>query len=143
MTTKIKQAIIGGIVATAIMTLFTMIAPMMGMPKMSIPEMLVGMLGVPIEVAWVMHFMIGTIFAFSYALFFIKLLKKIDSKILRGAIFGIAVFIFAQIAIAIIGAMMGGMPPTEDSIMLLMLGSFMGHIVYGITVALFVKDPAA
>lgn len=37
MTPKIKQAVTGGIVATIIFTLFTMLAPMMGMPKMSIP----------------------------------------------------------------------------------------------------------
>ena len=69
MQNKITKSITAGIIGTTVMTLFMMIAPMMGMPKMSAPHMLSGMLGVPIAVGWIMHFMIGTIFAFAYALF--------------------------------------------------------------------------
>lgn len=139
MTTKIKQAVVGGIIATVIFTLFTMLAPMMGIPKMSVPAMLSGILGVPIGAGWVMHFMIGIILALAYVLFFIKLLKNIGNKILRGLIFGSIAFLFAQIMIAIMGAMTGGMPPMEGNMMLMMFGSLMGHIVYGITIAFFVK----
>ena len=143
MSNKITQAIIGGIVATAVMTAVMMIAPMMGIPKMSPPAMLSMMMGFPIVVGWMMHFMIGIIFAIAYAFFFIKVVKKISNNILKGAIFGFAVFIFAQIAIAMMGAMMGGMPPMEGSMMLIMIGSIMGHIIFGITVAMFVKEQVA
>lgn len=139
MTTRTKQALIGGIVGTAVMTIVTMIAPMMGMPKMSPPEMLSTMMGTPIAVGWVMHFMIGIIFAMTYALFFINLVKKINNNVLKGAIFGLAVFIFAQLMLAIMGTMFP-MPPMEGSMMLLMVGSIIGHLIFGITVALFVKD---
>ena len=142
MQNKITKSITAGIIGTAVMTLFMMIAPMMGMPKMSAPHMLSGMLGVPIAVGWIMHFMIGTIFAFAYAFFFINVLKKVSSNILKGAIFGFAVFIFAQIMMAIMGMMMP-MPPMEGSMMLMMIGSIMGHIVFGITVAIFVKEQVA
>jgi len=141
MTTKIKQSLLGGIVGTAVMTMVAFIAQMMGMPKMSPPEMLSMMTGFPIVVGWLMHFMIGIIFAMAYAFFFINVVKKISSNILKGAIFGFAVFVFAQIALAIMGAMMGGMPPMEGSMMLMMIGSLIGHVVFGITVALFVKEP--
>ncbi len=140
MFNKLTQAIIGGIVATAVMTIVMMIAPMMGMPKMSPPAMLSMMMGVPIVVGWLMHFMIGIIFAMAYAFFFIKVVKKVDSNILKGAIFGFVVFIFAQIAIGIMGVMMGGMPPMEGSMMLIMVGSAIGHIVFGIVAAMFVKE---
>lgn len=140
MTTKIKQSLIGGIVGTAVMTMVMFIAPMMGLPKMSPPEMLSMMMGFPIIVGWLMHFMIGIIFAMAYAFFFINVVKKINNNILKGAIFGFAVFVFAQIAMAIMGAMMGGMPPMEGSMMLMMIGSIMGHVIFGITVALFVKE---
>ena len=143
MQNKIIKSIIAGIIGTAVMTLFMMIAPMMGMPKMSPPAMLSMMMGFPIVVGWVMHLMIGIIFAFAYSFFFIKVVNKISNNILKGAIFGFAVFIFAQIAIAMLGAMMGGMPPMEGSIMLMMIGSIMGHIVFGITVAIFVKEQVA
>ncbi|MBK8501530.1 MAG: hypothetical protein IPL46_04590 [Saprospiraceae bacterium] len=140
MTIKIKQALIGGIVATVIMTLFTMMAPMMGMPKMNIPQMLSMMMGFPIAVGWIMHFMIGIIFAMSYAFFFINVVKGISSNVLKGAIFGMAAFVFAQIMMVIMGAMMGGAPPMEGSMVLTMFGSIMGHVIFGITVALFVKS---
>ena len=142
MQNKITKSITAGIIGTAVMTLFMMIAPMMGMPKMSAPHLLSGMLGVPIAVGWIMHFMIGTIFAFTYAFFFINVLKKVSSNILKGAIFGFAVFIFAQIMMAIMGMMMP-MPPMEGSMMLMMIGSIMGHIVFGITVVIFVKEQVA
>ena len=139
MQNKTLKSITAGIIGTAVMTLFMMIAPMMGMPKMSAPHMLSGMLDVPIAVGWVLHFMIGTIFAFSYAYFFINALKKVSSPILKGAIFGFTVFIFAQIMMAIMGMMMP-MPAMEGIMMLMMIGSIMGHIVFGITVALLVKE---
>lgn len=141
MTTKIKQALIGGIIGTAVMTLVMMIAPMMGMPKMSPPEMLSMMMGFPIVVSWMMHFMIGVIFAMAYAFFFINVVKKVSNNILKGAIFGMAAFVFAQIMMAIMG-MMFPMPPMEGSMMLMMVGSIMGHVIFGITVALFVKEQA-
>ena len=142
MQNKITKSITAGIIGTAVMTLFMMIAPMLGMPKMSAPHLLSGMLGVPIAVGWIMHFMIGTIFAFAYAFFFINILKKVSRNILKGAIYGFAVFLFAQFMLAIMG-MMIPLPPMEGSMMLMMIGSITGHIVFGITVAFFVKELVA
>lgn len=139
MTTKIKQALIGGILGTAVMTMVMFIAPFMGMPKMNPAAMLSMMMGFPIVVGWLMHFMIGVIFALAYALFFINLVKKVSNNILKGAIFGMAAFIFAQIMMAIMGLMLP-MPPMEGSMVLMMLGSIMGHVIFGIVVAQFVKE---
>jgi hypothetical protein len=110
----------------------------MGMPKMNPAAMLSMMMGFPIIVGWVMHFMIGIIFALAYAFFFINLIKKVINNILKGAIFGMAAFIFAQIMMAIMGMMLP-MPPMEGSMILMMLGSIMGHVIFGIVVAQFVK----
>ncbi|MCY7408823.1 MAG: hypothetical protein LH473_00990 [Chitinophagales bacterium] len=139
MANKITQPIIGGIVATVAFSLETIIAPFMGLPKMSPPEMLSTMMGVSIALGWIMHFMVGIIFAFAYAFLFIKVVKKVSNNILKGAIFGLAVFIIAQIFIAIIGLLMP-MPPMEGSMMLVIIGSFIAHIIFGIVVALFVKE---
>jgi hypothetical protein len=38
---------------------------------------------------------------------------------------------------------MGGMPPMEGSMMLMIIGIAIGHIVCGIVVAMFVKEPFA
>lgn len=139
METKIKQSVIGGIAGTAVMTMVMFVAPMMGMPKMNPAAMLSVMMGLPLSIGWIMHFMIGIIFALTYAFLFIPLVKKVNNNMLKGAIFGLAAFVFAQIAIAIMGAMLGGMPPMEDSMMLMMIGSIAGHVIFGIAVALFVK----
>jgi hypothetical protein len=139
METKIKQSLIGGIIGTAIMTMVMFIAPMMGMPKMNPAAMLSMIMGLPLAIGWIMHFMIGIIFALSYAFFFIHVVKKVNNNLLKGAIFGLAAFVFAQIAMAIMGAMLGGMPPIEGSMMLMMVGSIMGHVIFGIVVAIFVK----
>ena len=140
METKIKQSIIGGITGTAVMTMVMFVAPMMGMPKMNPAEMLSMMMGLPLTIGWIMHFMIGITFALIYAFFFIKVVKKISNNILKGAIFGLAAFIFAQIAMAMMGAMLGGMPPMEGSMMLMMIGSITGHVIFGIVVTAFVKE---
>lgn len=139
LTNKIQKAIQGGLSGTAVMTVVTLLAPLMGMPKMSPPEMLSTMLGFPILVGWIMHFTIGVIFALAYAYFFYDWVRKVSNNMLRGAIFGLAAFIFAQIMLAIMG-MMFPMPAMEGSIVLVMIGSIVGHIVFGITVALFVKE---
>ena len=39
--------------------------------------------------------------------------------------------------------MMMPMPPMEGSMMLIMTGSIIGHIIFGIAAALVVKDPVA
>lgn len=140
MKTKLQQAIVAGIIATTAMSIIMFITPIIGIPKISPPEMLSKMIGFSIYMGWIMHFMIGITFSTVYAFIFIKLIKKIKNNILRGIIFGFSVFIFAQIAIAIIGWMMGEMPPMQGSMMMTVIGSIIGHLVFGIVVALFVKE---
>lgn len=133
MIRNIINTIAGGLVGTAIMTLVTIMAPLMGMPKMSPPEMLSGMMGLPLIVAWMMHFMIGITFAGIYVFVFSKAFTS-PNVILKGALFGIAAFVFAQIMMFIMGKVMGGLPAPESPL-LMMIGSFMGHIVFGVAVA--------
>ncbi len=143
MNTKIQKSLLAGIAGTAVMTMITLIAPMMGMPKMNPAEMLAGMLGAPVIVGWVMHFMIGVIFAVSYNYFFAKQLAKISGPVVKGAVFGIIIFVFAQVMMMAMGAIMGGMMAPEGSKVLMMIGSLMGHIVFGIVVALVSKEKSA
>ncbi len=143
MTKKIETTVLAGLAGTAVMTAITFVAPMMGMPKMNPAEMLSGMLGAPVIVGWLMHFMIGVIFAFSYTMIFEKLLVKISSPVAKGAVFGIIIFVFAQVMMLAMGAMMKGMAAPEGSKALLMIGSLMGHIIFGIVVAIVLKEKKA
>ncbi len=136
MKSRIAQFLIAGMVATAVMTGIMFLAPMMGLPKMNPAEMLSGMMGVPLIVGYMMHFMIGVIFAALYVYLFNPKVH-IHSKLLKGVLFGFAVFIFAQVMLLIIGKMMP-MPMAQDNIVLMMVGSLIGHLVFGIVVALIV-----
>lgn len=140
MKTKISQAVIGGLVGTAAMTMVMFIAPMMGLPKMSPPAMLSMMMGVPLFAGWIGHFMIGIIFTIMYAFLLYPLLKKVSGRVLKGIVFGLAAFIFAQIAMAVMGAMLGGMPAPEGSMVLVLMGSVIGHLVFGVVAAQFVVE---
>lgn len=137
MKTKIEQALIAGIAGTAAMTMLMFIAPMMGIPKMNAAEMLSGMIGVPIIIGWVMHFMIGVIFAALYTFFSARILNKTESNVMKGVIFGLMVFAVAQLAMVMMGQCILCMPNGGIS---MFMGSLMGHILYGIVVVLIVKE---
>jgi len=139
MKTKISQAVIGGIVATLVMTMVMFVAPYMGLPKMNAAAMLSMMMSVPVLIGWGIHFMIGIVFALAYVFLFVAILKKVNNIIIKGIIFGLAVFVFAQIMMAVMGAIFGGMSSPEGSILLVLLGGIIGHIVYGIIVSLLIK----
>ena len=88
MQKEIQQSIIIGLVATIVMTLVIIIGGAMGMPKMSSPAILAGMMGTSIAIGWSMHFLIGIIFAVVYVFLFNKWLEKITTLVLRGALYG-------------------------------------------------------
>lgn len=135
---KHSKTILGGIVATLAMTMLMLIAPMMGMPKMNTGEMLGGMMGGSVVLGWMMHFVIGIIFAYAYVLLLNNKLP-IANNYMRGAIYGFIVFIFAQIVMATAGAM-GMMPEMpKDNMAMMIAGSIMGHLVYGTVLGAFIK----
>ncbi|WP_121354308.1 DUF6789 family protein [Flavisolibacter nicotianae] len=137
MKNKIAQTIVAGLIATAVMTVVGLMAPYMGLPRMNPAEMLSGMMGVPLMVGYLMHCMIGIMFAAAYIYFFNPKVH-IESKFLKGIVFGFAVFVFAQLMMLLIGMMMP-MPEMGDK-MLMMIGSLIGHLIFGIVVALIVPN---
>ncbi len=141
MQSKIQQSIIIGITATVLMTLLMVLGAMLGMPEMSPPEMLSAIMGISILGGWVIHFLIGITFAAGYVFIFSRLLKKINNKVLKGAVYGIIAFIIAQIGFPVMGAIFGeaNIPEPGGSMALLMIGSIVGHIVFGIVVSLMAK----
>jgi Family of unknown function (DUF6789) len=140
MQTKIAQTLTGGIVATLIMTMVMFIGPFMGLPKMNPAAMLSTMMGIPAFMGWALHFMIGIIFALAYVFLFLSLLSNVNSWFLKGIIFGLSVFVFALIMMTVMSALFGGMPSPEGSMILVITGAIMGHMIYGIVVALFVRN---
>jgi hypothetical protein len=135
MSDKLKQTLLAGITATAVMTAVGVAAPATGLPRLNPAEMLSAMLSVSIVVGYIMHFMIGTIFASAYVYWFNGIVK-IQNKVLKGTIFGVAVFVFAQIMLWLIG-MVITVPEMGDP-MPVMIASLISHLVYGIVVGLVV-----
>lgn len=122
-----RRAVLAGIAGTAVMTLMTVMAGVMGM-EMDIPGMLSGFMGTPVVVGWIAHFMIGTMLALIYAAGFAAWLP--GTPWLRGAVYGLFPFLLAQLAVMPVmgmGVFTSGAPNAPAMV----IGSFMGHLVYG------------
>jgi uncharacterized membrane protein YagU involved in acid resistance len=122
-----KRAVIAGLVGTTAMTGLMLAAPMMGMPRMNIGEMLGSMMGGVTALGWMAHFMIGTTLATAYAAFFAERLP--GPPVVRGMLFGIAPWLLAQVVVM---PMMGA--GFFSGSLMAATGSLMGHLVYGAVV---------
>lgn len=134
---EIFNAIIAGLLGTLVMTILMYLGPAMGMPKMDI----IGMLGTMFTategsariIGTIVHFMMGAIFALIYA--FLWNLGIGSSTWYWGLIFGA---VHALIAIVMMPVMlrMHPRPPSMDFGPQMMLGLLMGHLVFGLVVAI-------
>ncbi len=131
MNIKWGKAVLAGLVGTAAMTAVAMMAgPMMGI-EMDAPKMLSGFMNVPLALGWIAHFMIGTILALTYAALFVRILP--GAPWLRGALYGLAPFLLAQIMVMPIMGM-GVFTVNAPNTIMLVMGSLIGHLVYGAVV---------
>ena len=134
---NIVGAIVAGLAGTAAMTVLMYLAPMMGLPKMDIIGMLGSMFtsnkGTATILGLVTHFMMGGIFAIIYALLWS--LGIGSPTWLWGLIFGAVHGVVAIVTMPLM-ARMHPRPPEMEGGMLTMLGQLMGHMVYGLVVAL-------
>lgn len=136
MNSRLINSVKGGIIATLIMTVMMLAAPMMGMPKMPIGNMLAGFMHVPVAVGWIMHFMIGIILAAGYVFIFQSILPSTD--LIKGILYGLIPFLLAQIMVMpIMGA--GFFSSNTPAPLLMVMGSLIGHIIYGAVLGLTTK----
>jgi uncharacterized membrane protein YagU involved in acid resistance len=130
------RAIIAGLVATLVMTAVGLwVAPLMGIPAMNPAEMLAGAMGGSMVLGWIGHLMIGVILAIGYAIVAPALPGP---GWLRGALYGIAPWLLAQIVVM----PMMGMPVFSGSAAMAM-GSLIGHLVYGAVVGAIYGAPVS
>jgi uncharacterized protein DUF6789 len=122
---RVGRAIAAGAVGTAAMTMLMLGAPLMGMPKMLIGEMLGSFLHIGSAAGWAMHVVIGLVLALIYAGWFATRLP--GGPVLKGALYGSGVFLVAQLVVT---PMMGGGVFSGGN-MPMIVGSLMGHLVYG------------
>ncbi|MCK5076583.1 MAG: DUF2938 family protein [Calditrichia bacterium] len=117
-----------GLIATTAMTLLMLVAPMMGMPKMPIGEMLAGFMHIPVALGWVMHFMVGTILAAAHQIVWKNRLPV--NAAVNGMIFSLIPFLIAQsVVMPVMGA--GFFSMNTPAPVMMVMGSLIGHLVYG------------
>ena len=131
----VKRAVAAGVIATAVMTVLLWWAPLVGLPKLAIGELLSTFLAVSVAVlrvgpigGWVIHGLVGITFALLYAAAFMKLLP--GRPIARGALYGFLIFLLAQLVF--MPAVGAGVFSRGDVGML--VGSLVGHLAYGAVV---------
>ena len=129
---SIKSALVAGLIATAAMTIFTFMAPLMGF-EMDIPKMLANTMGAPIIVGWIAHFMVGEILAINFAAIFLrKTNKAADFK--SGALFGLIPWFVAQVMVMPMMSVMAGGSYTDglfSGSAMIAMASLTGHLIYG------------
>lgn len=130
-----KRAGFAGIVATIAVTALWLIEPFLGLPELAVGSMLSSSIAVataylPIwpAVGWGIHAAVGTGLALTYARWLADRLP--GGAVMRGVTFGFLVFLAAQVSfMPLVGAgffSRGDMP--------LLLGSLVGHVMYGVLV---------
>ncbi len=143
---NILGAIVAGLIGTVILTIVMAMAPKMGMPKMDI----VGMLGSMFDengnrtVGMGIHLMMGALFGLVYAALWNAGVGS--STILWGALFGIGHWVVAGLMMGGIGMMHAGVKAgtveapgvfmVKNGGMMAFMGGLVGHIVFGIVVAI-------
>lgn len=129
---SLKSVLTSGIAATAAMTAFTFMAPLMGF-EMNIPAMLANTMGTPVIVGWSAHLMIGIILAVNYAVIYLPV-SKVNNKIINGALFGVLPWMFAQIMVMPMMTLMNGgsfVSGLFSGSLIIAAASLMGHLLYG------------
>ena len=134
---SVLAAVIAGLVATAVMTLMIYAGPMMGMPKMDMMGMLGTMFtedeGTARIVGGVIHFVMGVIFALFYAWFWSVGIGA--ATWVWGLVFGAVHGVIAIIAMPMM-LNVHPRPPEMELGPMTMAGMLMGHLVFGLLVAL-------
>ncbi|MGF7080366.1 DUF6789 family protein [Mucilaginibacter sp. UYCu711] len=133
---KLKQALTGGIIATSVMTMIMLAAPMMGMPDMKIGNMMAGFMGIPVWLGWAMHLMIGIVWAMVYV-FLIKDRLTLNPAI-KGMLFALLPWILMQLMVMPMMGM-GVFSANSPNPVMMVVGTMMGHLVYGLVLGLSTK----
>tara|TARA_R110000764_G_scaffold83643_1_gene164270 strand:- start:18 stop:434 length:417 start_codon:yes stop_codon:yes gene_type:complete len=130
MGNQLSKYVLAGVLGTIVMTIVMIMAPNLGMPEMAPWKLLSGAMGVPIIIGWIMHFIIGILFALGYGYVFAPNVS-IKNIWLKGIAFGIVALILAQIGMQVMGIMFE-MPPMDGLMPMRLVAMLIGHLVFGV-----------
>jgi hypothetical protein len=127
MRPSLSRTILGGLAGTIVMTfMMYFVSPMMGV-RMDIAASLGSMLGGSWTLGMMMHFINGAIiFPLIYAFLLFRFLP--GGPLAKGIGWGLMLWLLAQVIVmpmrgGVFSSRMGGMPAV--------MGSFLGHLIYG------------
>jgi uncharacterized membrane protein YagU involved in acid resistance len=135
---NVARALLAGFVATLVMTMMMYLAPLLGMPKMDIAAMLgsmfAGAMPAPMSGTWwlgmLIHFVNGTVI---FPLVYVHVLYAFlpGPPWAKGLAWGLVLWLLAQaVVMPLMG--MGFFSGNAPQPMMSVLGSFLGHAVYGV-----------
>lgn len=139
-------AVVAGLIGTAVFSMLMWLSPRMGMPRMAIWELLGSMFAKDGNRAfgWIAHFMMGVIFAIIYAALWSAGIGS--ANLGSGALFGALHWLLAGLAMGMVPVMHAGMRAgtvqapgvymVSGGGLVAFMGGLVGHVVYGIVVAL-------
>ena len=138
-----KRAAAAGAIGTGTLTALWLVEPSIGLPKIAIGQILstfmsvsVAHLRVGAAGGWVVHLLVGILLALIYGRFFAERLPGPPAA--RGAMYGALVFVVAQcLFMPLVGAGFFSGGDVE-----LLIGSLLGHVLYGIVVGWIYHPPA-
>jgi len=134
--TNLKNGFLAGFIATAVLSAMMVAKTMMGlMPELDVVVMLSMMMGAPVILGWLAHFMIGTL---AWGGGFAVLYDVIPggTAIIKGILFGVAAWLAMMIMVmpmagaGLFGMNFGIMAPMMTLVLHIVFGAVLGA-VYG------------
>ena len=132
--TNLKSGFLAGFIATVVLSVLMVIKGMMGvMPELDVAAMLAGMIGAPVIVGWIVHFLIGTV---AWGGGFAVLYDYVpgSSAVQKGIVFGIAdwlgmmILIMPMAGAGLFGLALGMMAPIMTLVLHIIFGAVLGVV---------------
>lgn len=137
---NLGRAIAGGFAGTVVMTLMMYyVSPMMMGMKMDIAAMLGSMLGGNWTAGMIVHFINGAV-VFPAIYVYLLYERLPGSPVLRGAIWGTILWFLAQTVV--MPMMGGGFFSSQMGGAMAVMGSLIGHLIYGSLLGAIAGGPA-
>ena len=132
--TNLKGGFVAGFAATVVLSVLMIAKGMMGvMPELDVAAMLAMMIGAPIIVGWIAHFMIGTLaWGGGFAILYNALPG--NSAVIKGIVFGIAAWLGMMILVmpmagaGLFGMKFGIMAPIMTVVLHVIFGAVLGKV---------------
>ncbi len=132
--TNLKNGFLAGFAATVVLSVLMVAKGMMGvMPELDVAAMLAAMIGAPIIVGWIGHFIIGTV---AWGGGFAVLYDMIPggNAVMKGIVFGIAAWLGMMIVVlplagaGFFGMSLGMMAPVMTLVLHIIFGAVLGKV---------------